>query len=531
MSRSILIVGAGPAGAAVALAALEYPDTTVTMIDIGGGLEDWREDARSRLARVEPAGWRASDLNAVQEPPVPSTGRGLPEKRSFGSDYPFRDLGQTAGIFASDGTNTRVVSSACGGFSNVWGAQVIPFTDATLAAWPIDAGSMTPHYRRILQELPYAAESDDLADLFAVHDGASPLPELNERSSRTLARYERHRDRLRASGVVVGKARLAMASSQCARIAMCMTGCPYHNIYSARQTIDHLRRDRKITYYGGLMAVRLDERDDTAVVVTKELATGRLQEFTADRVFVACGAIGSTRLVLGSLELYDKPATVSEAAQFVLPFFSARGVEPARPHDDFTLNQFNMALKLDSSGREVPFLHFYTFNRAFVDALPAVLRHPGAATPRRELLRRLCVALGYLPSWASPSFDMVATSAGRNSLPDIRLRAQQRPPAFHAMVRRVLKRLVVSAPALDLWPLVPLLRFSAPGKSYHWGGTFPHMRSPATRFGSDLFGRVAPWRRIHLADAAVFPDVPATTFTLTIMANAHRLTTTSLAHL
>jgi choline dehydrogenase-like flavoprotein len=42
---------------------------------------------------------------------------------------------------------------------------------------------------------------------------------------------------------------------------------------------------------------------------------------------------------------------------------------------------------------------------------------------------------------------------------------------------------------------------------------------------------VAPWTRVHLADASVFPTVPATTFTLTIMANAHRIVSSVLTHL
>jgi choline dehydrogenase-like flavoprotein len=85
----------------------------------------------------------------------------------------------------------------------------------------------------------------------------------------------------------------------------------------------------------------------------------------------------------------------------------------------------------------------------------------------------------------------------------------------------------MAAPTLDLWPVLPALSMSAPGKSYHWGSTFPH--AAGTRGGtrgrldSDLLGRVEPWRRIHLIDAAVFPTVPATTFTLTVMANAHRI--------
>jgi hypothetical protein len=39
---------------------------------------------------------------------------------------------------------------------------------------------------------------------------------------------------------------------------------------------------------------------------------------------------------------------------------------------------------------------------------------------------------------------------------------------------------------------------------------------------------VAPWTRIHLADGSVLPTVAATTFTLTVMANSHRIVTEAL---
>jgi len=96
------------------------------------------------------------------------------------------------------------------------------------------------------------------------------------------------------------------------------------------------------------------------------------------------------------------------------------------------------------------------------------------------------------------------------------------------MLRQVLTMLARSARQLDLYPVVPMLRLAAAGRSYHWGGTFPHAngdRRPAT---SDSLGRVGPWQRVHLVDAAVFPNVPAMTFTLTIMANAHRIATESM---
>jgi hypothetical protein len=216
--------------------------------------------------------------------------------------------------------------------------------------------------------------------------------------------------------------------------------------------------------------------------------------------------------------------------QFMLPFASALPVRDPRERRDFTLNQFNMVVKLDEVGHDVSLLHFYTYNPAFLEALPGLLRTEWSERPRAQLLRRLSVALGYLPSWRSPTID-IRIQARRDDaeLPSLFVGGARPGAAGNAMLRQVLRRIVWSARALDLWPVLPMLRLSALGKSYHWGSVFPHSDRPNGRFASDLLGRVAPWKRIHLVDASVFPTVPATTFTLTIMANAHRITSEALA--
>jgi hypothetical protein len=74
-----------------------------------------------------------------------------------------------------------------------------------------------------------------------------------------------------------------------------------------------------------------------------------------------------------------------------------------------------------------------------------------------------------------------------------------------------------------------MLRLAAGGKSYHFGGSFPHTKNGiSAMFGTDRLGRVRSWQRIHVVDASVFPNIPAMTFTLTIMANAHRIASESL---
>lgn len=525
MTSKILILGSGAAAAAAALALTrERAGVEVTVLDVGLRLSEEKAAARNRLGTLPYSAWSDTDVASITELPVASSpARGLPEKRSYGSDFPFREVGQRAGITASPSVNAALVSGAYGGFTNVWGAQLMPFTSATFRDWPVNFTQLQPHYEAVLDEVPFAGVDDDLSGLFPLLGPAHDLPPLSERSEDVLGRYARHRVRLNRRGVLMGRARLAMRSEPCIRCGLCMTGCPYSLIYSAAHTFDRLRSANRVTYRPGLLACSVEEHADGVTVYAKELETGRIQRFVADRVMVACGAIGSTRLVLGSLGLLDIPVTVNESTQFMLPFVSTRPTSDPRMSRDFTLNQFNMIVDLDG-GHDVSQLHFYTYNDAFLGNLPAPLRAKYATPARSFVLNRLCVALGYLPSWASPVFQVTARKpSSPEELPELELSAKRHHFAGNALLRRVLGRVSTSAAWLDLWPVLPALAMSGPGKSYHWGATFPHTRGQSGRFQSDLLGRVAPWRRVHLIDGAVFPTVPATTFTLSVMANAHRI--------
>jgi ferredoxin len=383
---------------------------------------------------------------------------------------------------------------------------------------------MSTHYSAILNEVPFAAEVDDLAETFPLMHRADPLPPLSDRSRRVLDAYGRHRSAMKARGVTMGKARLAFRARDCVRCGLCMTGCPYGLIYSASQTFDALQRSGRVTLHHGLMALRITEEAEGASVAAQELATGETHRFEADRIFVACGALGTTRLVANSLDLFDVNLRMLESQQFILPMLSRKASVDPRDTADFTLNQFNMLISPDGDSADIAQLHFYTFNPAFVESLPAFVRRQRMDRAQAHLLRRLSVALGYLPSWRSPQLQVrVHRGAGNRSLPDMHISRDSAPDGHGQMLRSVVSRLSTSAPRLDLYPVLPMMRLAAGGKSYHVGGSFPHASAGAGRLTSDRLGRVAPWQRVHLIDASVFPTVPAMTFTLTIMANAHRI--------
>jgi choline dehydrogenase-like flavoprotein len=51
------------------------------------------------------------------------------------------------------------------------------------------------------------------------------------------------------------------------------------------------------------------------------------------------------------------------------------------------------------------------------------------------------------------------------------------------------------------------------------------MRREPGESDTDTLGRPPGWDRVHLIDASVLPSIPATTITLSVMANAHRIAT------
>jgi ferredoxin len=496
---------------------IDDPAQRITVIDIGEQLDDSAIAALDRMAKLAPSHWEAHDRALVTAQPARLAGSALPQKRAYGSNHMFIDRGQQRGLSVPEGGNSAAVSGALGGFSTVWGAQIMPFSRSTFVRWPFGWDEIEQHYRAVLREVPLAGEEDDYASDFPLLDARSPLPPVTGRTADVLKRHQRHRDALNRKGVIVGKARLAFAANRCVRCGMCMTGCPYSLIYSASHTIDRFTASGRIKHISRVLVTRVEESDGAEPVVHgKDLETGNPFQLKADRIFVGAGGLGSTRIAFNSLSRPPSSVDLQESVQFLVPFVSRRTAGDPRTEPAFTLNQFNILLKFDDESYTTSQVHCYPYNPAIAEVLPGWLPDRISAA----ILGRLTIGLGYLPSWRSPrlTVDLCARSEGELPEISVRVAAEARP----TMLRSVLKRLSAIGPKLDLHPVLPMVQLSGPGKSYHFGSTFPHGG------GSDLLGRIGDFRHIHLIDGSVLPSVPSTTFTLTVMANAHRITTGAL---
>ena len=501
-----IVVGSGPSGFAVALARLSL-GRQVILVDGGRDLEPAAE-ARRLAAAARPAeSWSAAERAAWIAPQFEAP-PGRP--RRYGSD--FATEFETLTFAAGDPVALRA-SRAVGGLSNLWGSAMLPWRQEDIAGWPVGTAELAPSWRALAELVPIAGEPDALADLFPALDmaGRRALP-AGPQAQGLLERLARRGPALARLGARAGRARVAVAQG-CRCCGLCLHGCPWGLIWSARNALDGLRADPRFDYRPGLVVRSLEEQ---AGGVLARLETG--EALRGERLFLAAGVLETARIRMASP---GGPAeTVLRDSRFALmPSVQLWG--NGRRPDRMPFNTLTQAfVEIDDRALSPGLIHtqIYAWNEFYGPDLRAnyrrLLLFAGPALD--ALARRLMVAQVFLHSDQSHAF---ALRLGRDGRLVTELRENPAAaPAMDAALRRV-------AAVLRLGGLAPL-RFAARttdvGASFHVGASLPMRRDPGPQ-ESDVLGRPGGRGRIYLVDASVLPAVPATTITFGVMGNAHRI--------
>jgi hypothetical protein len=295
-------------------------------------------------------------------------------------------------------------------------------------------------------------------------------------------------------------------------------------IYSTEFTLRRLIAEKKVTYLGRHVVEKLAPDGDGVSILARDLERGENVSFRATRVFVGAGVLPTAWLTLYSLGAYDEAVEMLDSQYFIYPFFRFRRTPKVDAEELHSLVQAFLEIDDPAISRHLVHLEIFSYSDFLKRALSATalglfLRFPWIAD---QMFGRLLVVQGFLHSRDSGRLrlSLRQTAGGR---PRLHVETQPSGRAWWKSIKAGLK-LVANARLLGGAPVVPAIQFAEPGRSYHSGGTFP-MRARPRKFETDVLGQPVGLDRVHLVDASVFPSVPATTITLTVMANAHRIAT------
>ncbi len=515
----IAVIGSGPTGTACAKA-LVGRGLKPVVIDVGQLLPPERQALVERMAASEPERWSDPDRESITSNPTVQRGR-VPKKTVFGTDYyvardsvynPIRVHGDVpTGSFAK------------GGLSTAWGAAVLPAHNSDMEDWPIRQADLAASYRRVLSTMPLSAARDDLEAAFPLfRDDIAPLalPQQAQAALRDFVGVSAHGP----AAFLCGQARLAVDLNGCRYCGLCLSGCVYGAIYSAGAEIDALSRCGAIEYRPGHMVETFLEKPSGVQLRVRHFASGEIHDEHFDTVFLAAGAVQSTRIVLHSLGLFDHPVSMKDSQKYILPLLRC-GRTPLEWPNVNSLSSLFLEFKVPEISNHWFHVQVSTMNDL---ALQGIGIAPWRGGLRRRLLaplfERMLIAWGGLHSSLSSSIRVTLLNKHRpDGAPILELRPQPNRAAPRA-ARQAAKHLARMAwRAGRTVALTPALIVGGPGGGNHFGGTLPMRAQPRHGLETDVLGRLPGHQRVHVVDGSILPSIPATTIALLQMANADRI--------
>jgi len=528
--KKVIVIGSGLA-AVGAVKGLLQQGIRPLVFDIGQSPPTAVTMGISRLAERAPEFWSSAERAEVSaNAGVP--GRVLPRKLVFGSDYFYSKGEANLEGFGDFVSGSPPWSPALGGFSVGWGAAVLPPAPSDLKGWPYGHAELMNSVHAVIRGLPCSEPIDDLTCVFGrISAGEREVIALTSGQERLLERLRsaalRQSPAVRA---VAGQSRLLTEASlqkvnACRRCGFCSSGCVYGSIYTARQDFEHWIAADVVDYRRVREVFRVTETNEEPYVeyITTD---GLPQKEPCEQVFLAAGAVNSTRILMNSAPAELGEVSIRRTGAVLQVYSSLRGEEMAWPTVNTQTSHFVDLLDESTS----PF-----WSHAQV-GLPneLILRRLGVdpVSPHSFRSRFVRGAAGHFISVAlnthsshGPQYVIRIDRSDHGLAPIWTRQTWSDSARFTVMkLEKRMRDLMRSAGYLAL----PFLRQdSAAAQGYHFGASFPMSSEPHAPTDTDDVGRPFGWKRVHLVDTASLPAIPATTVGLLTMAHAYRISSHS----
>jgi choline dehydrogenase-like flavoprotein len=516
------IIGSGPSGVSAAIPLLKK-GYEVTMLDSGLDLEPERAKVVKRMKKMNKNQWTVESIRTIKEN-MNGTFKGVDKKFVYGSDFPYYGVNHYQPIKLVNAKMLR--SLAKGGFSNVWGAGIFPVMERDIGNWPVSYQELKDNYQSVLSFMPHAGDEESGDEGTIYGSGRQDFKKCAQVLS-FLADLRDNQNALHTEGISYHIPRLAVDFKKqvgrpgCVYCGLCLYGCPYGLVYSSSGTVNKMIESySRFHYVKNILVERIEEQNKTVKIFARRLFGSEKIIFSATRVFIATGPVSTARIMLRSLEAYDRPLIIRHSDQFQIPFIRYRSEKNVVREELHTLNQLSIQIFDKQICKDTVLLQMFAYNDLYLNVLKRIAGPlaPFLNIPIENMLGRLLMFKVYLHSDVSSHITAILEKGDEGPF----ILEGHEEPETKKIAKNVVSKLNKNKKYLKGFTFPLLMRKGIPGTGNHSGCSFPMKKKPS-EFESDLLGRPYGFNKVHIVDSTVLPTIPASTITFTIMANAHRI--------
>jgi choline dehydrogenase-like flavoprotein len=409
-------------------------------------------------------------------------------------------------------------SHALGGMSNVWGGQLIRFTDEDLkisGGWPFKVEALNKYYDDLEDHIGMSGAIDDMYNfLGSIAPKMPPVP-IVPAANYLYKCYLSKRNILNNNDILIGRPRLAVSTKWTKERSKYGYGeteffaSGQQGLYTAKTTFDEIKAKKNIKVIVHHQLLGWNETQDYVFIVLRELETGAIRTFRTRHLLLGCGAVQTAQLVLKHYNEQGRELPFIDHAPILLPIFIPRMFGSKLPTKSYPI-QLIATLPCNQQRDMISF--YYPGGMLWSDLIFDVPLPMGPATKLiKTLIGGLLVAQIWQTAKSMPKNRMYLDKDGN-------VNVEYLSNSNHSVIPLLIKK-------LKNYGAYSLSRFASHtslGRSFHHAGMLP-MRLLPKSYETHVDGRLWNSKRVRVIDGSVLPSLPAKNHSLTIMANSARI--------
>ena len=516
-----IVVGSGISGVSCATALIKKKNVKVLMIDVGYELEKKIKAKVNKLYNLDYKKWPKKIFNNSQN----EYHKGIPLKKIFGSDYIYKTPRPYK--FAYNSKIGLRPSFAKGGFSNIWGATVMPFYKNDILDWPLSFKKLEKYYKEVVKIFNISGQKDNLSKYFPLFKKNLFNLNFSEQGNVIYKFLKKNEKNLKKNGLFFGKSRLAFNKTKyahkdgCIYCGMCLTGCPKKIIYSSNTTLENLKKNKKFKYISGFTVTDLKENNSNVDVYASIKNSKKRICFTGKKVFLGAGVLQTTSIIANTLKLKNYKFEIKDNSLFYLPLLFKKSFINIQDQKVNTLSQIFFEILDKRISKKFVHAQLYLYNNLYKKELDKYLYPLKFFIPK--IIERFISRLTILQIYLHSDYSSKLVFHYKSNRPYEFSLEEKKNKKTYQTIKSILDKIKKNREFTGLYPIILFNKILRAGQSYHCGSTLPMKKKKSKKLCTDLLGRPKNFKRIHCIDASILPSIPATTITLSVMANAYRI--------
>jgi len=390
------------------------------------------------------------------------------------------------------------LSFAKGGLMNAWGGVSYKYEDQDLKDFPFNYNEIKEYYEK----------AENIADTSTISEKSK---NINPLIKTLYSKYKSHTYYFDKRGVIIKKLPI-LNDSQNNKSNYNSFFHNQHSIYTTNITLDSLIEKKILLYKNNLMVTKFVETDNHVNVYTSHIDTGEEKVFSAKKLILAAGCLGTSKIVLNSFNDYSTKLPLQANETSYTPFLNPFFIGKNDTNNFSTLshglisNQHNCHNTICTS--------FHTINNIAISDLIMEIPFP--------IRNNLFISKLLKPSLLISQIFYPSVISNKNWIKIERNQKLKINYETHTKAQFE-KTLITYLRKTGFFSHIKLSKKQMPGSSFHYSSTLPMKKQPA-QYQTDPYGKLFNTENVYVSDSANFSYLPAKNLTLTIMANALRIT-------